>query len=649
MTTNSVCAERRPSQSHRTQIVSGLALFGFNPARHELRFGFAGRTLLGFDQDVVSVARFLEHVGERFRAPLASAFENATTHGSDAEVTHDFWKPCGELLTVRTSLQPPGPGRNDWCSGAVEILSRSDNRVEPLADIYSALIEATSDAIILVGADSRIRSFNPAAEAMFGFTSAEVCGQPLDVLIPVAARHTHQKFFQEFLETPKTGRMMGNRPEMMGLRVNGEEFPAEVSIAHFDVNGQTLVAAIVRDISLRQQRERDLEESRRRAELASEAKSRFLAQMSHEIRTPLNGMLGMAQVLDQLVVDPDQREMIETIQESGETLLSLLNDVLDLSKISSGKLVLEDAPFLPADLARRLQSALRIKAEAKGLAFSVLVNVGAQDRRIGDTLRIMQILLNMVGNAIKFTEAGEVSVLISAERNAPLRLQVRDTGIGMPRAMVDRIFEEFEQGDTSTTRKFGGTGLGLSIVKGLVDLMQGDISVETEPGVGSTFTVALPLPEAKTFKPAEKRRLSTDKSNVLLGRHALVADDIRTNQLVICAVLDALGVTYDVVDDGLAAVQLATTTDYDFMMLDIQMPGLDGVMAFDEIRRLAAQAGRTPPPAVAVTANAMPDQVESYLESGFAACLPKPLHVGKVEETLARILSAGPHPNTDKA
>lgn len=625
--------------SRRNRTVRGLALCSFHRVRRELHFGMAGRGLLGFDESVIPVARYLDHVNEISRAPLASAFEDAASNGSDIEIYHNFCRPDGRVLAVRTSLQHSGSQENDWSSGAVEVLSRAESGFENFVDVNSCLIEATSDAVVLVDADARIISFNAAAEEVFGFSNEEACGQPLDLLIPVVARSAHQRFFQEFLKDPKAGRMMGSRREVMGMRRNGEEFPAEVSIAHFDSDGYTLAAAIVRDISMRRQSEVELEEARRRAEHASEAKSRFLVQMSHEIRTPLNGMLGMAEVLHPIIVDPDQREMVETILESGETLLALLNDVLDLSKISSGKLVLEHAPFLPADLARKLQSAFRVKAEAKGLAFSVITNVGSHDRRIGDMLRIVQILFNVVSNAIKFTEAGEVTVFISAETNEPLQIEVRDTGIGMSRTVIDRMFDEFEQADASTTRKFGGTGLGLSIVKGLVDLMEGEITVETEPNLGSTFKVTLPLAQAVASLEAPVHDVSEDRFQVLRGRHALVADDIATNQLVTCAILDALGVTYEVANNGLEAVQITMAEHFDFIMLDIQMPEMDGVMALEKIHRVASEMGYKPPPAVAVTANAMPEQVSSYIKNGFAACLPKPLSLNTVGKALTLILS----------
>ncbi len=253
----------------------------------------------------------------------------------------------------------------------------------------------------------------------------------------------------------------------------------------------------VADVTDQYHYEAELKEARDRAEQANAAKSQFLANMSHEIRTPLNGVLGMAEVLHDSLNDPDKRHMAAAIRDSGEILLSILNDLLDMAKIESGKLSLEMRPFRPSDLAERIDSLYSTQADQKGLAFDVMVSSGAWRKRLGDAHRVQQVLQNLVSNALKFTAKGEVRLLLS-DQDDTLIIEVQDTGIGMTPEQVSRIFDEFSQADNSVTRRFGGTGLGMSIVRHLVDMMQGRIEVESKPDVGTKVRVRLPLPLAAT-------------------------------------------------------------------------------------------------------------------------------------------------------
>ncbi len=261
-------------------------------------------------------------------------------------------------------------------------------------------------------------------------------------------------------------------------------------------NRAAVVVLAVADITEQVAAECELRRAAERAEAVSRIKSQFLANMSHEIRTPLNGVLGMAEVLDRAVTDAEHKRMVTTIRRSGEMLLTILNDVLDMSKIEAGKMELEHVDFRPDELALRLDEMHCQMAEEKGLALEVYTSVGAEVPRTGDPLRIMQILQTLVSNAVKFTAAGEVVVTFSCPRGAPMTIEVRDTGIGMTEAQSERIFDEFEQADGSVTRRFGGTGLGMAIVRRLVEGMGGSIAIDSAPGLGTTARVILPLPEA---------------------------------------------------------------------------------------------------------------------------------------------------------
>ena len=406
--------------------------------------------------------------------------------------------------------------------------------------------------------------------------------------------------------------------------------------------------------------------AKERAEEASRSKSLFLANMSHEIRTPMNGVLGMAELLDEALSEPAHKRMIATIRNSGEALLNILNDILDMSKIEAGKLTLEAIPMRPADLCAKVEGLHSLRAQEKGLSFAVLPGDGAERMRLGDPHRIVQVLHNLLSNAIKFTEEGEVTARMESAPGAPLVIEVRDTGIGMSEDQVERVFHDFEQADGTVTRRFGGTGLGMSIVQRLVDLMGGTITVESTPGVGTVFRLELPLPDVDdstesaeagdTARVADAARRDaadpddrapcmalgkpSDRASDLAGLRVLAADDNGTNRLILNAMLTSLGVEVLLVEDGRKAVEAWRPGAFDMLLLDISMPVMDGITALAEIRAREAAEGVSPAPAVAITANALKHQVEEYLAAGFAVHVGKPFRRAGLAAALSG-LSAG--------
>ncbi|MCC5988076.1 MAG: PAS domain S-box protein [Pararhodobacter sp.] len=359
-----------------------------------------------------------------------------------------------------------------------------------------------------------------------------------------------------------------------------------------------------------------------RAEAASESKSRFLANMSHELRTPLMGVLGMAELLAEGEISDEQRSMVETIRDSGEGLLSILNDLLDLAKIEAGKLEIQSRPFEPAALARRIEAHYRLRARSTGISLAVRTVGNGARKRMADPDRLLQILHNLVSNAIKFTKKGEVKLTIAIEGER-LNIAVSDSGIGMSSDQVARVFDEFEQADSRTARRFGGTGLGLSITRRLVELMGGEIELDSLPGLGTTVRLTLPAPAAEG-EEADAPAPENEEPAELSGLRILVADDNRTNRLILQRMLEGLGVAVTVCDDGKNVLKAFRPGEFDLLLLDIAMPGMDGPSALAAIRERERDAGAAPVPALAVTANAMRHQVEGYIAAGFAGHLPKP-------------------------
>jgi len=381
------------------------------------------------------------------------------------------------------------------------------------------------------------------------------------------------------------------------------------------------------------------------AERANQAKSGFLATMSHEIRTPMNGVLGLVGTLLDGELTSEQRHIATSIRDSGDTLLRILNDILDLSKLEAGRMTFEDMAFSPTILTHGIVSILGPRARAKGLIITVSCDHGLPAALLGDAGRIRQVLMNLVGNAIKFTERGSVTLECRrrADNDGRVHVQwlIRDTGVGITPDQLGLLFDEFVQADATITRRFGGTGMGLAICKRLIEQMDGSITVESTPGEGSEFRVDLSLPETEAV--THERLPTTDIVTVFetflstLGRplRVLFAEDNPTNQFVALHMLRSFNVQVDVAGSGLEALDAACTYLYDVICMDMRMPEMDGLEATREIRRRNDRLARLP--IIALTANAFPEDVKACLDAGMNMFVAKPV---QKEVLLSAILTA---------
>jgi len=398
------------------------------------------------------------------------------------------------------------------------------------------------------------------------------------------------------------------------------------------------------DISRLKESERDLRAAKEEAEGASRAKSEFLANMSHEVRTPLNGIVGMTELLLQTKLTSEQIECAQTIQGSSNLLLTVINDILDFSRIESGKFTLNIEPFsLRNTLKQRLRS-LKSQAERKGLTFALRVADQVPDMLMGDVDRLSQVVINLVGNAIKFTYTGAVSVAVTEAGNRDssvmLQFRVSDTGIGMSINQQAHIFEAFSQADTSTTRRFGGTGLGLAISARLVAIMDGEIWVESGVDEGSQFYFTAEFERSTTSAEREKR--SEPLPGLALKRadvRVLLVEDNRTNQLLARRILEKLGCTVVLAENGREALDAFDAQSFDVVLMDGQMPEMDGFEATEEIRRREQTTGAHVP-ILALTAHAMVGDRERFLATGMDDYVPKPFTPGQLVDAINRALDS---------
>jgi PAS domain S-box-containing protein len=424
--------------------------------------------------------------------------------------------------------------------------------------------------------------------------------------------------------------------------LDGREVPLEITMTPIYLDNAEAMLLTCSDITERQRYEDGLRQARDAAEAAAKAKSRFLAVMSHELRTPMTGILGMIELLAETSLPTVQQRQVGILDKSANALMSVLNDILDYSKIETGRLELEQIDFDPAQIVREVIDALTHAANRRENTLQAQWGETPLPLLHGDPTRVKQVLFNLVGNAVKFTEQGSIVVHLAAQParadgQVALCIEVRDTGIGIGSEVQQTLFQPFQQADTSTTRRFGGTGLGLAICRHLVDAMHGRISVESEVGKGSVFRVELELAQAKGQLASAPKRRASDAVARVCSLRILVAEDNPTNRLLIETRLRRAGHQLEMVEDGQQALVAASTEDFDLILMDMQMPVLDGMGATRAIRALP-DARRNRVPIIALTADALPELRNEYMASGLDDYQTKPIDWAALDTAILRNL-----------
>lgn len=554
----------------------------------------------------------------------------------EGESVYERRRPNGRILQIRTIPLTGGGVVRTYLD--VTDHRRFEKELAQKERQFRMLAEYASDVIARVEVTARIRYVSPSCRRILGYAPEELLSAKILNFVHPDDLGATRAFFRDIIAAPD--KFGGQRIQFRIKHKNGEWLWFESAPTPLlDNEGKVYeFVDVMRDISRRKRMEADAETAKTQIEQAARAKSEFLASMSHELRTPLNAILGFTGLLlDGPELTPEARRKVGHIQTASDGLLAIVNDVLDMARIEEGRLEIAPAPFTTAGFLESTVSMVKHAAEAKYLDFRMTVGPGIAPRLVADTQRLRQILLNFLNNAIKFTHEGfvelELTLLGEEQGGQMLQFAVSDSGIGIPAEMHDRVFQRFSQVDQSIGRTFGGSGLGLAISQRLVLLMGGDIGFESRPGSGSRFWVKLKLPIAATGDEAPPPASDSDGDEAP-GGQLLLAEDVLVNREIAVAILKRRGFHVDTVSDGAEAIEAAKSKPYDLILMDVQMPKLDGISATRAIRALPAPAGTTP--IVAMTANVLQAQVQEYLAAGINDHIGKPFKPAELQAVIVR-------------
>ncbi|GLR69137.1 response regulator [Agaribacter marinus] len=537
---------------------------------------------------------------------------------------------------------------NDDDNTSVELLHGSIFDISERIRIehhYQQMLESAPDSMIVIDQHGKIVFVNNQTCRMFGYSISEMIDQSVDLLLPHRFQQKHGQHIQGFFQKPNA-RQMGAGAELWAKRKNNKEFPVEISLSPFSGLDGIYVSAAIRDITQRKEIEKELNIVKNEAIAANRAKSDFLANMSHEIRTPMNAILGMSQLALNTTLDEKQRNFIDRVHRSAESLLGIINDLLDFSKIEAGKLDVEAVPFQLEDTMEHLANLIAYKAEEAQVELNFYVDPQINTHLIGDPLRLGQILANLGNNAVKFTQAGgevvvSVFCLSDTLKDTTLQFEVTDTGIGISDEQQSQLFKSFSQADSSTTRKFGGTGLGLVISKSLVELLNGEISLKSKLGFGSTFQFTLTFDKQHEV-PTEQQKIIEDINDI----RVLIIDDNATARKILCNTLNHFKIHADTANDGRQGLDKIISADdtapYELVLMDWSMPDMDGIKTTIAINELGLNHT---PKVIIVTAFCRDELAHEARNLPIAKILTKPITASSLLDAVLVALDFSSVPN----
>ncbi|MEM7656307.1 MAG: ATP-binding protein [Bacteroidota bacterium] len=518
-----------------------------------------------------------------------------------------------------------------------ELMEAHQNNLKRSEAYLSGILENVADGIVITDQFGMIKSQNARAEAIFELDGQSLMGEVPEKLFPPAEQERFSLAWQEVVQHGSFS--LAGEAYFLGQRTSGDTFPMELSISAIHLPEETWYLFLVKDISERMAAQRDLVEAKEQAEQAAHAKARFLSNMSHEIRTPMNAVLGLTDLLMVEEPRPEQLEILKILRFSGDNLLVIINDILDYSKIESGKVELENIEVHLADLIRSIKESLLPKAKEKGLSLTLENPKSLPAVLLTDPVRLSQVLTNLLGNAIKFTSEGDVFLRIQeVGREADqirLRFEVEDTGIGIEPHQLAHIFDSFTQSNLSTTREYGGTGLGLAISKNLVEIFGGELQVRSilEQGTCFWFDISVGYRQHQVPQATPSLEKKADFES-LAGVRILLVEDNKVNQLVASKHLKKWDLTVSVANHGAEAVEMVQQEDFDVVLMDLHMPVMDGFSAAKAIRALPDPKFQELP-IIALTASAMLPVREQVQSVGMNDFVSKPFHPRDLYQAIA--------------